>query len=103
MPFCKDCLELGSDPTLLSPDFSRTLKASFSDCEAAAAEGCQFCLLIKQSYEEPGKEYLRNNIAPDQPLKVYRGPNHNLSELAVDVPCPTLCETWNFDIYISNG
>ncbi|KAK4450848.1 heterokaryon incompatibility protein-domain-containing protein [Podospora aff. communis PSN243] len=64
MPFCKDCLDMGSDPTLFSPDFSRTLKASFSDCEAAAAEGCQFCLLIKQSYDDPRrKEYLRSNIA----------------------------------------
>jgi len=102
--FCEDCVELGKDPTLLSPDFNRTLKSSFSDCEAAAAQGCQLCLLIKQSYDEPGKEWLRADLVFDQPLKVYRGPNHDLSELAVDVPCTSLSSTtWHLDIYTPHG
>ncbi|KAK0622755.1 heterokaryon incompatibility protein-domain-containing protein [Immersiella caudata] len=97
--FCHDCLELGRDPALFSPDFNRTLKASFPDCEAAAAQGCQLCLLIKQKYDGPDNQE-RRDLIPDQPLKVYRGPNHDLSELAVDVASACFgVTTWHLDIY----
>ncbi|KAF9883277.1 hypothetical protein FE257_003797 [Aspergillus nanangensis] len=82
---CKDCTLMLKDPSFLTPEFSRTLKSTFTECRVAAEMGCDLCGFILSSWRE-GRGY--EDTVEAWPITIYSRKPGSVSDLAfrVDVP-----------------